>query len=202
MTTGGRVPSNHCDIVSCWWPSSYSAHIHCPCQKCNGRAVSRSTEYRHWNDAIILMGQTIDRHVQAHHQTTESGAMRFTSFINLLVHYADLAIEELPTDVVGIDATEGVEDTTQQLPINITDTSNNEFHDCSGSDNLQEGSDDFQHSESADLMEINHENNHKSIDLEHDILVAVLRAFQCFKGIPTDRGSKWITEKLHGYIAF
>ena len=81
------MPWNHCDIVSCSCPSSYSAHVHCPCQKCNGRAVSRSTEYRHWNDTIILMGQTIDRHVQAHHQTTESGAMRFTSFINLLVLY-------------------------------------------------------------------------------------------------------------------
>ena len=27
-------------------------------------------------------------------------------------------------------------------------------------------------------MEINHKNDHKSTDLEHDILVAVLRAFQ------------------------
>ena len=37
--------------------------------------------------------------------------MRIMSFINLPVHYTDLTIEELPTDV-DIDVTEGVEDTT------------------------------------------------------------------------------------------
>ena len=26
-------------------------HTHCPCFRCNGKAVSRSTEYRHWQGA-------------------------------------------------------------------------------------------------------------------------------------------------------
>ena len=28
-----------------------SVHSHCPCGMCNGSAVSRSTEYRHWEIA-------------------------------------------------------------------------------------------------------------------------------------------------------
>ena len=72
--------------------------------------LERSTEDCHWNDAILLIGQTIDQHSQVHHQTMESGMMRSMSFINLPVHYTDLTKEELPTDVVDIDVTEGVED--------------------------------------------------------------------------------------------
>lgn len=34
-----------CDDVS------YYIHAHCPCQECNGKAVSTSTEYRHWQVA-------------------------------------------------------------------------------------------------------------------------------------------------------
>ena len=107
--------------------------------------------------------------------------MRIMSFINLTIHYTDLTIEELTTDVVDIDVTEGVEDTTQQLPINITGPGNDDFQDCNGNDNLQDctgndnlqdGNDDLQHSESADLMEIDHGNKHKSTNIENDILVA------------------------------
>ena len=29
-------------------------HTHCPCKRCNGKAVSRSTEYRHWQEATLL----------------------------------------------------------------------------------------------------------------------------------------------------
>ena len=35
-------------------------------------------------------------------------------------------------------------------------------------DNLQDGNDDLQHSESADLIKINHGNDHKSTDIEND----------------------------------
>ena len=30
-----------------------SCHSHCPCDNCNGKAVSRATEYRHWRDATL-----------------------------------------------------------------------------------------------------------------------------------------------------
>ena len=36
------------DITYCKCPSLRYAHAHCPCEECNGKAVSRSTEYRHW----------------------------------------------------------------------------------------------------------------------------------------------------------
>ncbi len=29
-------------------------YSHCPCRQCNGKAVSRATEYRHWNNATLL----------------------------------------------------------------------------------------------------------------------------------------------------
>ena len=73
-------------------------------------------------------------------------------------------------DVADINAT----DTTQQFP---TDSSNDNSQDGTGNDNLQDGSNnEFQHSESADLMECVH--GSESTDIENDILVAVLRAFQ------------------------
>lgn len=80
MTTA-RVPWNRCDIVGCSCPATSSAHVHCPCQDCNGRAVSRSTEYRHWNDAILLMGQ-IDKVAQEHHhyEAAESSEVKITSW--------------------------------------------------------------------------------------------------------------------------
>ena len=34
----------NCDALS-------YTHMHCPCVRCNGKAVSRSTEYRHWQGA-------------------------------------------------------------------------------------------------------------------------------------------------------
>ena len=36
------------DITYCKCPSLKYAHAHCPCEECDGKAVSRSTEYRHW----------------------------------------------------------------------------------------------------------------------------------------------------------
>ena len=34
-------------------------HTHCPCFRCNGKAVSRSTEYRHWQGANAERSQAI-----------------------------------------------------------------------------------------------------------------------------------------------
>ena len=43
---------NREDIYCCCDELSYS-HSHCPCDNCNGKAVSRPTEYRHWRDATL-----------------------------------------------------------------------------------------------------------------------------------------------------
>ena len=34
-------------------------HTHCPCFRCNGKAVSRSTEYRHWQGANAEKSEAI-----------------------------------------------------------------------------------------------------------------------------------------------
>jgi len=36
------------DISYCFCSDLSFAHTHCPCFRCAGKAVSRSTEYRHW----------------------------------------------------------------------------------------------------------------------------------------------------------
>jgi hypothetical protein len=42
---------NREDVSYCKCSDVAYTHSHCPCQECNGRAVSRSTEYRHWKIA-------------------------------------------------------------------------------------------------------------------------------------------------------
>lgn len=39
---------NRYDVPSCNCPSLRYTHTHCLCEKCQGKAVSRATEYRHW----------------------------------------------------------------------------------------------------------------------------------------------------------
>ena len=39
------------DVSYCYCDSLSYTHAHCPCTSCNGKAVSRSTEYRLWLDA-------------------------------------------------------------------------------------------------------------------------------------------------------
>ena len=38
-------------MASCYCSALRYVHSHCPCHKCNGKAVSRATEYRHWKEA-------------------------------------------------------------------------------------------------------------------------------------------------------
>ena len=39
------------NVTSCKCSALSYCHTHCPCEDCNGRAVSRATEYRHWKKA-------------------------------------------------------------------------------------------------------------------------------------------------------
>lgn len=43
------------DVTSCTCTALSYVHIHCPCQKCKLKAVSRSVEYRHWQDATLRL---------------------------------------------------------------------------------------------------------------------------------------------------
>lgn len=51
------------DTVACCYCSALRyVHSHCPCHKCNGKAVSRSTEYRHWEEANLAQSLTAHAH--------------------------------------------------------------------------------------------------------------------------------------------
>lgn len=39
------------DVTCCRCSALSYCHTHCPCEDCNGKAVSRATEYRHWKKA-------------------------------------------------------------------------------------------------------------------------------------------------------
>ena len=41
-------------VSYCFCAALPYAHAHCPCERCNGKAVSRYTEYKHWKDSKAL----------------------------------------------------------------------------------------------------------------------------------------------------
>ena len=43
------------DVPYCKCPTLSYTHAHCPCDNCKGKAVSRSTEFRHWEDAQLAI---------------------------------------------------------------------------------------------------------------------------------------------------
>ena len=43
----------------CFCAALSYAHAHCPCERCNGKAVSRSTEYSHWKDSKVIANATL-----------------------------------------------------------------------------------------------------------------------------------------------
>ena len=49
------------DILCCKCSSLRFMHAHSPCEECDGKAVSRSTEYRHWLAAKQLQAQMQNR---------------------------------------------------------------------------------------------------------------------------------------------
>lgn len=51
---------NREDITYCKCPEASYTHTHCPCEVCCGKAVSRSTEYRHWNEQLRLYNEEVD----------------------------------------------------------------------------------------------------------------------------------------------
>lgn len=51
---------NREDVSYCKCSDVAYTHSHCPCHECNGRAVSRSTEYRHWQIAQAQYYTTYD----------------------------------------------------------------------------------------------------------------------------------------------
>ena len=55
------------DVTSCKCSDLNYCHTHCPCENCNGKAVSRATEYRHWkkaSEAFLLVSVEDDINVE------------------------------------------------------------------------------------------------------------------------------------------
>ena len=42
------------DVSTCTCSDLSYRHSHCPCETCNGKAVSSSTEFRHWERSNLL----------------------------------------------------------------------------------------------------------------------------------------------------
>ena len=42
---------NRCDVAQCGCSDLSFTHVHCLCNLCQGKAVSKSTEWRHWTAA-------------------------------------------------------------------------------------------------------------------------------------------------------
>ena len=64
------------DITYCKCPSLRYAHAHCPCEECDGKAVSRSTEYRHWmatKEHLSIQQSTVIRENDLSGQTACAG---------------------------------------------------------------------------------------------------------------------------------
>ena len=55
------------DIRNCCCPEKSYNHVHCPCNRCNGKAIPRTTELRHWRlqQKISREINTIDINRQA-----------------------------------------------------------------------------------------------------------------------------------------
>ena len=47
-------------VVVCHCLDLTHKHVHCPCEQCDGKVVSTSTEYRHWQQNKYLDDDLLD----------------------------------------------------------------------------------------------------------------------------------------------
>ena len=52
------------DVAYCKCTALHYMHSHCPCSNCMGRAVSRSTEYSHWENACVVAARNAQHQLQ------------------------------------------------------------------------------------------------------------------------------------------
>lgn len=57
------------------------AHSHCPCERCNGKAVSRYTEYKHCKDSKALASASQQRISDASLESTNSATSISTATV-------------------------------------------------------------------------------------------------------------------------
>lgn len=56
---------NRKSVPYCFCTALKYAHAHCPCERCNGKAVSRYTEYKHWKDSKALASAIASQRINA-----------------------------------------------------------------------------------------------------------------------------------------
>ena len=72
------------DITYCKCPNLRYAHAHCPCEECNGKAVSCSTEYCHWMAFKEQLSIQQDRVIQDNGANTETAGEEVLMNISLV----------------------------------------------------------------------------------------------------------------------
>lgn len=58
------------EILCCRCADLPTVHIHCPCDSCSGKAVNRSTEYRHWASTRDYLHGVV---VQSNNDSSDEG---------------------------------------------------------------------------------------------------------------------------------
>jgi len=53
------IPWSRCDVLTCNCTEKSYRHVHCRCQRCQGRATTRGTELRHWREASLYLEANI-----------------------------------------------------------------------------------------------------------------------------------------------
>ena len=93
---------NRKSVSYCFCAALKYAHAHCPCERCNGKAVSRYTEYKHWKDSIALasashrINNTLELTVTA---TTDVATDTSTTFsVAATSAYQDVTMSSCSTD--------------------------------------------------------------------------------------------------------
>jgi len=97
------------EILCCRCADLPTVHIHCPCDSCYGKAVNRSTEYRHWASTRDYLHGVV---VQSNNDSSDEG----------LVHVEqDKAgeVEEGTLQVVETQSQDGCACVSQSLSIII-----------------------------------------------------------------------------------
>ena len=82
------------DVPYCSCPALSYKHTHCPCERCRGKAVSRSTEFRHWKaNAVSSSTQTLQSSTEPPDSDRMSASSHSSSH--------EFAIEDDPHTVDG-----------------------------------------------------------------------------------------------------
>ena len=116
-------------ITYCNCDALQYTHTHCPCFRCNGKAVSRSTEYRHWQGAnaercgAVISSTTATSSAIA--SANSCGGLNQDQDLDLNLH---LTGNDRDTDVALMDTSTTDADTQLQAEAMATDHVHN-LHD-------------------------------------------------------------------------